>query len=128
MQFTTNSLPSHSPISPKRAFSTLELSSLTAVSPIDGRYAAVTAPLRGIFSEYGLIKNRVAVELKWLVFMSQNPQIPEVPALSAHALQQLDKVVENFNLEDAQRVKTIEGTTRHDVKAVVLMLCSSWTK
>ena len=95
-----------------------ELSSLTAVSPVDGRYGSKTEDLRPIFSEYGLIRHRILVEVRWLQALARHPQIPEVPALSAHALHLLDAMVEGFQVEDAQRVKNIERTTNHDVKAV----------
>jgi adenylosuccinate lyase len=97
---------------------TMELSSLTAVSPVDGRYGAKTADLRPIFSEYGLIRHRVLVEVRWLQALARHPQIPEVPPLSTHALHLLDTMAERFQVEDAQRVKNIERTTNHDVKAV----------
>jgi adenylosuccinate lyase len=95
-----------------------ELSSLTAVSPVDGRYGSKTEDLRPIFSEYGLIRHRILVEVRWLQALARHPQIPEVPALSAHALHVLDAMVAGFQVEDAQRVKNIERTTNHDVKAV----------
>lgn len=96
----------------------MELSALTAVSPIDGRYGSKTLPLRAIFSEYGLIRCRVTVEVRWLQCLAQHPQITEVPALSTEANAFLNQMVADFNLEDAQRIKDIERTTNHDVKAV----------
>jgi len=100
----------------------MELSSLTAVSPVDGRYASKTADLRPIFSEFGLIRHRVRVEVCWLQALAGEPGIPEVPPLSRHANQILNDLVEGFSLEDAQRVKNIERTTNHDVKAVEYLL------
>jgi len=100
----------------------LELGSLTAVSPIDGRYARATTPLRNICSEYGLIRFRVMVEVRWLQRLSQNKQIPEVPAFSKATDKLLSNIVDNFNETDAQRVKEIEATTNHDVKAVEYFL------
>ena len=100
----------------------LELGSLTAVSPIDGRYARATTPLRNICSEYGLIRFRVLVEVRWLQRLSQNKQIPEVPAFSSAADKLLNDIVEKFDESDAQRVKEIEATTNHDVKAVEYFL------
>ena len=96
----------------------MDLTSLTAVSPIDGRYGAKTASLREVFSEYGLIKRRVLVEVRWLQQLAQMPAIAEVPALSpaAHAL--LDDIASGFSPIDARRIKDIEATTNHDVKAV----------
>jgi len=96
----------------------MELSALTAVSPIDGRYATKTAKLRDVFSEYGLIKRRLEVEVRWLQQLASNPGIPEVPQLSSAASELLDKLAQNFSVEDAARVKEIERTTNHDVKAV----------
>lgn len=96
----------------------MELSSLTAISPVDGRYASKTKDLRPIFSEYGLIRLRVLVEIRWLQHLAQEPGIPEVPPFSEHANKILNGMVENFAEEDAQRVKNIERTTNHDVKAV----------
>jgi adenylosuccinate lyase len=100
----------------------MDLSSLTAVSPIDGRYGAKCADLRPIFSEYGLIRHRVLVEVRWLQMLAANPEIPEVPAFGDRANQVLNGIVDNFQLEDAQRVKNIERTTNHDVKAVEYFL------
>lgn len=96
----------------------MELTALTAISPIDGRYADKTAELRPIFSEYGLIRHRVQVEARWLQALAAHPGIPEVPPLSEHARQVLDGLVEQFALADAQRIKNIERVTNHDVKAV----------
>ncbi|HHH38340.1 MAG TPA: adenylosuccinate lyase [Sedimenticola sp.] len=100
----------------------MELSPLTAVSPIDGRYAGKCADLRPIFSEFGLIRHRVLVEVRWLQALAAHPAISEVPVLSEHATHLLDSLVENFGIEDAQRIKNIERTTNHDVKAVEYFL------
>ncbi len=100
----------------------MELNALTAISPIDGRYADKTAELRPIFSEYGLIRHRVLVEVRWLQALSRHPVIPEVPTLSEPATHILTGLVENFSLADAQQVKNIERTTNHDVKAVEYLL------
>ncbi|SET66882.1 adenylosuccinate lyase [Marinobacter segnicrescens] len=96
----------------------MELTSLTAISPVDGRYGNKVTVFREIFSEYGLIRNRVKVEVRWLQQMAAHPGITEVPALSAGARDALDQLVENFNLADAEAIKSIERTTNHDVKAV----------
>ena len=96
----------------------MELSQLTAISPVDGRYGSKTETLRPIFSEYGLIRHRVVVEVSWLQALARHPDIPEVPPLSVHAGRVLDEIVEKFSEQDAQRVKNIERTTNHDVKAV----------
>lgn len=100
----------------------MELSSLTAISPIDGRYGDKTRDLRVVFSEYGLIRHRVLVEVRWLRMLADHPGIAEVPALSTHAAKLLENIAENFSVEDAQRVKNIERTTNHDVKAVEYFL------
>ncbi len=96
----------------------MDLSSLSAVSPIDGRYGSKTEDLRPIFSEFGLIHHRVLVEIRWLQHLAANAVISEVPAFSEHANKILNGIVDNFSEEDAQRVKNIERTTNHDVKAV----------
>jgi len=96
----------------------MELTALTAISPIDGRYADKTAELRPIFSEYGLIRHRVQVEARWLQALAAHPGIPEVPPLSEPARRVLGGLVEQFALADAQRIKNIERVTNHDVKAV----------
>ena len=100
----------------------MDLSSLTALSPIDGRYASKTEALRPIFSEYGLIRHRIVVEVRWLQALAAHDQISEVPALSSHAERMLNDIVEKFSEQDAQRVKNIERTTNHDVKAVEYFL------
>ncbi|MET0015254.1 MAG: adenylosuccinate lyase [Sedimenticola sp.] len=100
----------------------MELSTLTAVSPVDGRYGSKTDDLRPIFSEYGLIRHRVLVEVRWLQSLSNHTGIEEVPPLSEHANNILNSIVENFSTDDAQRVKNIERTTNHDVKAVEYFL------
>ena len=100
----------------------MELSALTAVSPIDGRYGDKVTALRSIFSEFGLLKFRVTVEVRWLQKLAACQGISEVPAFSAQANAFLDDIVSNFNEEDALRIKTIERTTNHDVKAVEYFL------
>ena len=96
----------------------MDLSALSAVSPIDGRYGSKTVPLRGIFSEFGLIKRRVLVEVRWLQCLAAHEGIPEVPSLSAAASEALNAIAADFSEADARRVKAIEATTNHDVKAV----------
>ena len=95
---------------------------LTSISPIDGRYSAKTGPLKAIFSEYGLIKYRLLVEVRWLEAMSKNSQISEVPEFSLKSKNVLSNIVDNFSLEDAKIIKGIEKTTNHDVKAVEYFL------
>jgi len=91
---------------------------LTSISPIDGRYSANTGPLKAIFSEYGLIKYRLLIEVRWLEAMSKNSQISEVPEFSLKSKNVLSNIVDNFSLADAKVIKEIEKTTNHDVKAV----------
>ena len=100
----------------------MQLSSLTAVSPVDGRYGSKTASLRGIFSEYGLIRFRVQVEVRWLQCLAAHPGIPEVGPFSEQANALLDRLVDDFQLSHAERIKEIERTTNHDVKAVEYLL------
>jgi adenylosuccinate lyase len=102
----------------------MDPSPLTALSPLDGRYHSKVASLRTIFSEFGLIRRRVQVEVAWLRALSENTQIPEVHALSAQAAGFLDELVETFSEQDAAEVKEIEATTNHDVKAVEYFLKS----
>ncbi len=96
----------------------MDLSELTAVSPIDGRYGSKTALLREFFSEYGLIKHRVLVEVRWLQCLAAHADIAEVPKLSKAANRKLEDIVTNFSEAHALRIKEIERTTNHDVKAV----------
>lgn len=96
----------------------MELTSLNAISPIDGRYGSKTNVLRRSVSEYGLLRMRVIVEVRWLQALASHPQIVEVPALSAQASTFLDQLANNFSEADAQAIKDIEKTTNHDVKAV----------
>jgi adenylosuccinate lyase len=97
---------------------TTTLDALTALSPLDGRYAAKVEPLRAYFSEFGLIKSRIRVEIEWLKALAAHPAIAEVPAFSAATLAELDATIANFSVADAAAVKKIEAVTNHDVKAV----------
>jgi len=97
-------------------------SALMAISPIDGRYADKTAVLRPVFSEFGLIRFRVTVEVRWLQALAQHPGIIEINPFSAAANSVLDSLVKDFSEADAQRVKAIEKTTNHDVKAIEYLL------
>ncbi len=96
----------------------MQLTSLNAISPIDGRYGSKTNALRRSVSEYGLLRMRVIVEVRWLQALAAHPEIIEVPALSADANAILDDLAANFSEADAQAIKDIEKTTNHDVKAV----------
>ena len=98
------------------------LSTLTALSPIDGRYASKADSLRPWFSEFGLIRARVIVEVRWLQQLSQNPNIHEVSEFSAEANTFLNHLVDNFSESDAEWIKHKERTTNHDVKAVEYFL------
>ncbi len=100
----------------------MELSALTAISPVDGRYGSKVKSLRPIFSEFGLIKYRVTVEVRWLQKLAATNAIAEVPAFSAQANELLESIVANFSEEDALSIKNIEATTNHDVKAVEYFL------
>ena len=100
----------------------MDLSQLTAISPVDGRYGSKTAQLRPIFSEFGLIRHRVLVEVRWLQHLSKEKAITEVPAFSPETQKLLNSIVDDFSEQDALRVKEIESTTNHDVKAVEYLL------
>jgi adenylosuccinate lyase len=98
------------------------LTELTALSPLDGRYAGKTAALRPIFSEFGLIRFRVLVEIRWLLALASEPAIAEVPAFSPEAQARLEELATRFSEADAAQIKSIEATTNHDVKAVEYFL------
>jgi len=100
----------------------MELSALSAISPVDGRYGSKVKSLRPIFSEFGLIKYRVTVEVRWLQKLATATEIAEVPAFSETANTLLDAIVSEFSEADALRIKKIEATTNHDVKAVEYFL------
>lgn len=100
----------------------LELSSLTALCPLDGRYEQRVKSLRLFFSEYGLIRYRVMVEVKWLLELSQIPEIVEVPEFTVDARLFMEGIIKNFTVNDALEVKKIEKVTNHDVKAVEYFL------
>ncbi len=100
----------------------MEFSSLTAISPVDGRYANKVEGLRRLLSEFGLIRHRVEVEVRWLEALAANPAIPEVPRFGEEEKQRLERLIRDFGPEQASRVKEIEATTNHDVKAVEYFL------
>ena len=106
----------------------LPLNELTALSPVDGRYASKTAALRDYCSESGLIKRRVIVELRWFEALCNEPGIAELPQLSANAADFIDQLARNFSAADAQAVKNIESVTNHDVKAVEYFLKDQFQK
>jgi adenylosuccinate lyase len=100
----------------------MQLSELSAISPLDGRYAGKTAALRPMFSEFGLIRFRVVVEVRWLQRLAAHPGIPELPPFDAPSQAALEALLAGFDITAAQRVKDIEATTNHDVKAVEYFL------
>ena len=101
-------------------FPNMKVSTLRALSPADGRYADKVNRLRDIFSEYGLIRYRVLVEVRWLQWLADDAAITELGPLSSVMKDVLNDIVDNFSLDDAERVKAIEATTNHDVKACLL--------
>jgi adenylosuccinate lyase len=103
----------------------MELNTLSAVTPIDGRYSKATLKLREIFSEYGLIRSRAIVEVAWLIRLADTKQLDDIPTLSDAGRKKLNSIVSNFSMTDAERVKEIEATTNHDVKAVEYWLKES---
>ena len=100
----------------------MDLNRLRALSPTDGRYAAHVAPLRDLCSEFGLLRFRVLVEVRWLQALADSPEIPELEPLDSIQKSVLNAIVDDFSLEDAERIKAIEETTNHDVKAVEYFL------
>ena len=106
----------------------MELSELSAVSPIDGRYGSKTAALRAYFSEYGLIFFRVTVELRWFAALAADPEFPELPPLSTEEQNFIEKTLADFSETDAQIIKDFEKTTNHDVKAVEYYVKQKFTE
>lgn len=100
----------------------MELNKLTALSPLDGRYSDKVSSLRSVFSEFGLMRFRLLVEIRWLQTLAAEPSITEVPQLSQEASQFLENLFANFTLQDGERIKAIEAQTNHDVKAVEYFL------
>jgi adenylosuccinate lyase len=96
----------------------MDTSALMAISPLDGRYQEKMNPVRDIFSEYGLIKFRVMVEIRWIEMLAEFGNLAEIPRLSPHSKKILDGILEHFSIQDALRVKHIESGINHDVKAV----------
>ena len=100
----------------------MKIEKLLAISPLDGRYSDSVADLRGIASEYGLIRYRVIVEIKWFIHLSKNSKIKELPSLNIKDTLYLNDLIDNFNIKDAKKIKSIESRTNHDVKAVEYFL------
>ena len=96
----------------------MQHANLKALSPIDGRYGNKVSALRNIFSEYGLIRHRVLVEVRWLQWLANEPDIEEINSLSPAIKKNINNIVKEFSINDAERIKEIEATTNHDVKAV----------
>ncbi|MDH3553975.1 MAG: lyase family protein, partial [Gammaproteobacteria bacterium] len=101
----------------------MKVSTLRALSPADGRYADKVNDLRDIFSEYGLIRYRVLVEVRWLQFLADEASVHELEPLSTVMKDVVNHIVDDFSLDDAERIKDIEATTNHDVKAVEYFIC-----
>lgn len=100
----------------------MNLASVTAISPIDGRYRDKTEELSPLFSEFGLLHHRMLVEIRWLQHLAGRPEIPEVPPLSSTAQALLNDIIDGFQMSDAEAIKRIERVTNHDVKAVEYFL------
>ncbi len=96
----------------------MDTSTLMAISPLDGRYHQKMDAVRAIFSEFGLIKFRIIVEIRWLETLANTAHLPEIPALSDHDKQFLNNIITQFSVKDAMRIKQIESGINHDVKAV----------
>ncbi len=106
----------------------MEVSTLTAIAPIDGRYAAHAAALRPLFSEYGLMRHRVVVEVRWLEALAAEPAVTELGPFGDEARRLLEDIVDGFDAAAAERIKAIEATTQHDVKAVEYYLRERFTE
>lgn len=102
----------------KQTQNQLGLNGLTAISPVDGRYGSKTQALRTVFSEFGLIKYRVEVEIRWFQYLAQTQEITELPSLDSNSIKFLDSIINEFAEQDAVQVKAYEKKTNHDVKAV----------
>ena len=105
----------------------MELSPLTAVTPVDGRYADKTSDLRPFFSEYGLIYHRVLIEVRWFQYLANSTAVAELAPLSTEAMAALNSIVNEFSIADAETIKAFERTTNHDVKAVEYFIKEKFT-
>ena len=101
---------------------------LNSISPLDGRYATKLGDLEQYFSEFALIKNRVLVEINWLIFMSRTKSLRFIPALSKNKETSLLKIINEFSVKDAEQIKKIEAKTNHDVKAVEIFIGKKFLK
>jgi adenylosuccinate lyase len=106
----------------------MKIETLTTISPLDGRYHLVNEDLRDIFSEYGLIKYRIKVEVEWFIHLSKQNNIPELPSLNIKDTSYLNDLVNNFTIKEALKIKKIESTTNHDVKAVEYYLKNKFSE
>ena len=102
--------------------------SLLSITPIDGRYQSKTSSLADFFSEFALIRTRVEVEIKWLLFLSKNKSIKFIPEISSLQNKKILKIFDDFSLIDAKQIKKIEKITNHDVKAVELFIVNKLKK
>ena len=105
----------------------MELSPLTAVTPVDGRYADKTSDLRPFFSEYGLIYHRVLIEVRWFQYLANSTAVAELAPLSTEAMTALNSIVNEFSIADAETIKAFERATNHDVKAVEYFIKEKFT-
>ena len=105
----------------------MELSPLTAVTPVDGRYADKTSDLRPFFSEYGLIYHRVLIEVRWFQYLANSTAVAELAPLSTEAMAALNSIINEFSIADAETIKAFERTTNHDVKAVEYFIKEKFT-
>src|SRR3970040_937265 len=101
---------------------TVDPTTLTALSPLDGRYAKKAAPLRPYLSEFALIRYRVLIEVRWLQHLADEPSIGELASLEPPIKDVLNNIVDEFSVDDAMRIKTLEETTNHDPKAAEYVL------
>ena len=101
---------------------------LLSISPLDGRYNKSVSDLRAITSEFGLIKYRVIIEIKWFLHLSSNSKIKELPKLNIKEITYLNDLINNFDINDAKRIKAIENKTNHDVKAIEYFLKEKFKK
>ena len=96
----------------------MEFDELKALSPLDGRYANKVGSLRDILSEYGLIRYRVMVEIRWLQCLAEHPEISDLTPIDSKTAQAMNRIIDDFTVKDAEHIKSIEQKTNHDVKAV----------
>ncbi len=103
----------------------MSYNNLKSISPLDGRYSEKVSELRDIFSEYGLIKYRVFIEIKWLQHLSSINDLKELPEFNSNLDKKLNSILNSFNIDQANEIKKIESVTNHDVKAIEYYLRDS---